>query len=304
MSQTPQPSWLAATPVVFVLLWSTGFIGAKFGLPYAEPFTFLAYRFWMVALLFLIIVVVTGAPWPKSAREAGHNLFVGILLHGIYLGGVFAAIAYGMSAGLSALIVGLQPALTALAARPLLGETITSRQWIGIVLGFLGLVLVVGTTLGEGFDLDRVGGTVSLALCFAGLVGITVGSMYQKAYCGNQDLRTGALFQYIGGAATVTVASFIASETGAVDWTPRFVFAMSWLIFVLSLGAVSLLMLIIRHGEISKVAGMFYLVPPVTALIAWPLFGETLTLLQISGIAVAALGVMLVTRGGVSKAKV
>ena len=289
------PALLSVMPAVFVILWATGFIGAKYGLPYAEPFTLLAYRFWIVAALFLAIVIATGAPWPKSAGEAGHNMVVGVLLHGVYLGGVFAAIAYGMSAGLSALIVGLQPALTALVARPLLGETISAVQWGGIAMGFFGLFLVVGTSLGDTFDVERVGGYPALILCAAGLIAITAGSMYQKAYCGNQDLRTGALFQYIGGASTVTLCAFLY-ESGRIEWTVELILAVSWMVFMLSVGAVSLLMIIIRHGDISKVASMFYLVPLATAVMAWPLFGETLNLLQIAGIAIAAFGVMLVTR--------
>lgn len=285
------PAWLSLTPSIFVLLWATGFIGAKFGLPYAEPFTFLTLRFWLVAGIFALIVVATRAPLPTSLSQAGHNLVVGILLQGTYLGGVFAALAHGMPAGLSALIVGLQPALTALVARPLFGARITAMQWLGVVLGFAGLVLVVGA------DIDLAGGVnpLTVGLCTAGLVGITAGSLYQKAFCGAQDLRTGACLQYVGGAATVTVPALLF-ETGTIDWTPEFLFALGWLILVLSVGAVTLLMVIIRHGDMSRVTAMFYLVPPVTVVMAWLLFDERLTLVQVAGIAVAALGVVLVTR--------
>jgi drug/metabolite transporter (DMT)-like permease len=296
MSQQP-PAWLSVTPAVFVVLWATGFIGAKFGLPYAEPFTFLTLRFWLVALLFGLIVLVTGAPRPASLRQAVHNLVVGVLLHGIYLGGVFAAIAYGMPAGLSALIVGLQPAMTALVARPLFGLRITALQWLGIILGFSGLVLVVGADLDLGAGATAGVDVLTLALCIAGLAGITAGSLYQKAFCAAQDLRTGAFLQYVGGASIVTVPALLF-ETNEIAWTPEFLFALGWLIVVLSFGAVTLLMLIIRHGDMSRVTAMFYLVPPVTVLMAWALFDERLTALQLAGIAVAAIGVMLVSRAG------
>lgn len=296
MTQQP-PAWLTFTPAIFVLLWATGFIGAKFGLPYAEPFTFLTLRFWLVALLFGAIVLATGAPRPSSLRQTVHNLVVGVLLHGIYLGGVFAAIAYGMPSGLSALVVGLQPAVTALVARPLFGARISPLQWLGIVLGFAGLMLVVGADLDLGAGATPGVNGLTLALCVAGLVGITAGSLYQKAFCAAQDLRTGAFLQYVGGASTVTVPALLF-ETNTIDWTPEFFFALGWLIVVLSFGAVTLLMLIIRHGDMSRVTAMFYLVPPVTVLMAWALFGETLTLVQLAGMVVAAIGVMLVSRGG------
>jgi len=296
MHQQP-PVWLSATPAIFVVLWATGFIGAKFGLPYAEPFTFLTVRFWLVALLFGLIVLATGAPRPATLRLAGHNLVVGVLLHGLYLGGVFTAIAYGMPSGLSALVVGLQPALTALVARPLFGTRIAAVQWIGIVLGFSGLVLVVGADLGLVAGSTAGVTATTLGLCIAGLVGSTAGSLYQKTFCAGQDLRTGALLQYVGGAATVTAPALLL-ETNHIDWTPEFLFALGWLIVVLSFGAVTLLMLIIRHGDMSRVTAMFYLVPPVTVLMAWALFDERLTALQLVGIAVAAIGVMMVTRGG------
>jgi drug/metabolite transporter (DMT)-like permease len=208
---------------------------------------------------------------------------------------VFAAIAYGMPSGLSALVVGLQPALTALVARPLFGASIAPLQWLGIVLGFSGLVLVVGV------DLDLAGSSgvtaLTLGLCVAGLLGITAGSLYQKAFCAAQDLRTGAFLQYVGGASIVTVPALLF-ETNDIAWTAEFLFALGWLIVVLSFGAVTLLMLIIRHGDMSRVTAMFYLVPPVTVLMAWALFDERLTALQLAGIAVAAIGVMLVSRAG------
>ena len=289
-----RPLLLAAAPAVFVVLWATGFVGAKFGLPHAEPFTFLVWRFWCVAAIFLAVVLVSRAPWPRSVPQALHNVFVGVLLHGVYLGGVFAAIAQGMPAGLSAIIVGLQPALTALVARVFLNETVSARQWAGIGLGFAGLVFVVGAA-GDGLDLAAAGGTGALALCIAALFGITFASLWQKTWCGGEDLRTGALFQYVGGAMAVSAAAF-ATETGRVDWTGEFVFAFAWLVLVLSVGAVTLLMLMIRHGDISRVASLFYLVPPVTALMTWALFGETLSTSQLLGVFFVAFGVMLVTR--------
>ncbi len=289
------PLWLKLSPALFVFLWATGFVGATWGLPYAEPFTFLSYRFSIVAVLLVIIALSTRAVWPATPKQCAHNMIVGILIQGTYLGGVFYAISRGMPTGLSALVAGLQPALTALAARPLLGEHVSRLQWLGIALGFAGLVLVLwnkaGITGDAGWPLDWI------ALGCAGLatIGITAGSMYQKAFMTGQDIRTGTVWQYIGALVPVLVLSWLLEE-GTVHWTTDFIFAMVWLCLVLSIGAVSLLMLIIRHGDVSRVAGLFYLVPVVTAVMSYFLFGEQLNAVQIGGIAVTAFGVALVSR--------
>ncbi|MGQ9368507.1 DMT family transporter [Azospirillum sp. A39] len=283
-------AWVALMPGVFVVLWSTGFIGAKYGLPYAEPVTFLLVRMAIVAAVLAVVAVATGARWPGSAREAWHIAVAGLLVHGVYLGGVFCAIAKGVPAGVTAVIVGLQPLLTAALAGWLLGERVSARQWGGLLLGLAGVVLVVRDKL----VLDA-GHLAGIGLALAALVGITVGTLYQKRHCTGMDLRTGAAIQY---AATAAVFGVLAplTESMRIQWTGEFVFALLWLTFVLSVGAIFLLFVLIRRGAAARVASLFYLVPPVTALIAWLLFGERLGPLALAGMGLAVAGVALVNR--------
>jgi len=291
MNENPQTSvWIAATPILFVFLWATGFIGAKYGLPYAEPLTFLLVRFSIVAAILLLVTLITRAPWPQTPTLALHCMVTGILLHGFYLGGVFWAIARGMPAGISALIVGLQPILTAFLARLLLGERMSRRQWSGLVLGLAGLSLVLGPKLPDGGA--AWGNAGALILNLIALAGITLGTIYQKAFATNVGLRTGGFLQYVG-AGFVIGAGMLIFETGRIEWTTDLVLAMTWLVLVLSIGAITLLMLLIRRGAVSQVAALFYLVPPVTVLIAYFMFGETLTWLHLAGIAITAFAVWL-----------
>lgn len=280
-------------PALFVLLWSTGFIGAKFGLPYAEPFTFLALRFALVIALLAGVALATRAPWPSDRRLIGHLAMSGILVHALYLGGVFAAIHRGLPSGLTALLVGLQPVLTALVAGRLLGETVSGRQWLGLMLGLAGVALVLSTRL-SGIRLDGFGWD-GVAFALVALFGITAGTLYQKRHCTGMDLRTGAVVQYLGAGALMLPAA-LAFETMRITWTGDFIFALAWLVLVLSVGAISLLMTLIRLGEAARVASLFYLVPPVTALMAWGLFGETMSMIGLLGLALAAIGVALVVR--------
>lgn len=283
-----QNLWLAAMPGTFVLLWSTGFIGAKLGLPYAEPMTFLTLRFAIVAVLLAVMATVMGAPWPKRWRDAGHTAIAGLLLHGVYLGGVFSSIHLGVDAGVSALIVGIQPLLVAAVAGPVLGERVSALQWLGLVLGLAGVALVVSDKLGQG-----VGTPLGYAFSVFALAGITVGTVYQKKYCGGIDLRTGNVVQFaVTGAAMLPFAW--AFETMQVVWSGRFVFALAWLCLVLSVGAITLLYLLIRRGAAARVASLFYMVPPSTALIAWFLFDERLSVVALAGMACAVVGVALV----------
>lgn len=272
-------------PLLFVFLWSTGFIGAKFGLPYAEPLTFLLWRYALVVGLMLPIVVLTRAPWPKEPRQWLHIGITGVLVHGFYLGGVFMAIHQGLPAGVTALVVGLQPLLTALAAGGLLGEQVLPRQWLGLALGFLGVGLVVSGKL----EAKAVG---MLLPALAALAGITLGTLYQKRFCARFDLRTGSVLQFVP-AALCTLPVALATETMDVDWQGDFVFALLWLVLVLSIGAISLLNLLIRQGSAVNVARLFYLTPPTTALMAWALFGETLRPLALVGMGLAVAGVYL-----------
>jgi len=277
-------------PPLFVLLWSSAFIGAKFGLPDAEPMTFLAIRFALVAALFAMIALALRSPWPASWRQAGHIAVVGALVQGIYLSGVFVAIDRGLPAGLASLIVGLQPILTALLAGRLLGERVRGRQWIGLALGIAGVAMVLGERL-EATALDPVG----LATCGFGLIAISLGTLHQKRFASDMNIVTGSAVQNLTATA-VTLAGALALETLSVRWTPTFVLSLAWMTVVVSIGAFSLLMLMIRLGEAVKVSSLFYLVPPTTAVLAWLTFGERIGILGAFGIAVAALGVALVVR--------
>jgi drug/metabolite transporter (DMT)-like permease len=286
----PTETWVAWMPWTFVFLWSTGFIGAKLGLPYAPPVTFLLLRFAFVLALMLPIALLARARWPGTPSEVAHIGVAGVLLHGGYLGGVFTAIHSGMSAGLAALIVGLQPVLTAVAVAPILRERVSARQWLGLVLGFGGVALVVAqrATLA---GLTPFGG----AMILLALASITAGTVYQKRFCGAFDLRAGSVIQFV--AAGAVLAPFAAAfERAPVRWTGEFIFALAWLVLVLSIGAISLLTLLIRRGAATKVASLFYLVPPFTAVIAFLLFDERLGALGIAGFALAVIGVALVVR--------
>lgn len=284
-------AFVATMPGVFVVLWSTGFIGAKFGLPYAEPFTFLSLRILLVIALLAGVAVVMRAPWPNDRRMIGHLAVSGLLVHAVYLGGVFAAIQAGLPSGLTALLVGLQPLLTAVVAGRLLGEQVTRRQWVGLALGLAGVAMVLSTRL-TALDFSALPWR-GLGFALAALLGMTAGTLYQKRFCTGMDLRTGSVVQYLAAAAILLPAA-VLTETMRVEWTGSFIFALGWLVLVLSVGAISLLMTLIRVGEAARVASLFYLVPPVTALMAWALFDERLGLVGLAGMVLAAGGVALV----------
>lgn len=277
-------------PGLFVVLWATGFIGAKAGIPYAEPFTFLTWRFYIVAVLLGLIALITKAPFPQRRIDYIHIAVAGILVQGIYLGGVFAAISIGVSASVSAIIVGVQPLLTTLIAGPVLGEQLKPRQWLGFILGLLGLILVV-TREFSWQTTDMFG----LVLCTASLIAIAIGTIYQKKYCANLDLRSGSMIQFIAAGTLMFVIALIF-EKRVIVWNAQFIFALTWLCLVLSVGAISLFFVLIRRGEASRVAALFYLVPPVTVLMAWAFFGETLRPLAIVGMILSATGVALVVK--------
>ncbi|MBB4285789.1 DMT family transporter [Roseospira goensis] len=287
-------AFVTAMPALFVLLWSTGFIGARFVLPHSQPLTFLALRFAITVALFLPLVWLARAPWPARPALAGHAMVAGLLLHGGYLGGVFVAIEWGLPAGIAALIAGLQPLLTAVAAGPLLGERVSARQWLGLGLGLVGVVMVLGDKLAPraGALFDGFGPEAVAAAAVA-VLAITAGTLYQKRYCGGLDPRTGAVFQFGAAMLAMLAAVWVTGEDTTIAWTPGFVFGLVWLVVVLSIGAVTLLMLLIRLGEAARVASLFYLVPPVTALLAWLLFDERLGVLALAGMAVVAVGVLL-----------
>lgn len=281
------PALAAAAPYLFVLLWSTGFIAAKFGLPHAEPFAFLAYRFLILVPLTALICVLTQARWPREARVYGHLVLAGLLLHGVYLGGVFAAIRAGLGAGVVALIVGGQPLLTVLLARLWLRERVVGRQWLGLGVGLIGVYGVLADRLALG-----LGASDGLPWAIAALAGISVGTLYQKKHCGGVELPVSTLVQYSACALLFTLLAPLLGSLAA-DWTPAFIGALFWLVVVLSLGAIGLLYFLLRQGAAADVARFFYLVPAVTALLAYFLFGEQLGLAAIAGMVAIAAGVVL-----------
>ena len=277
-------------PLLFVFLWSTGFIGAKYGLPYAEPLSFLFVRYLAVIALMTAIALLTRAPWPKAPMQWVHIGVSGLLVHAVYLGGVFIAIKQGLPAGITSLVVGMQPLLTALGAGWLLGERVVGRQWLGLALGFVGVALVVSGKFG---DTAALGPMLLPALC--ALLGITVGTLYQKRYCARFDLRTGSVIQFVP-TALATLPVILLFDGFHVDWTGDFIFALAWLVLVLSIGAISLLNLLIRSGSAVNVASLFYLTPLSTALIAFLMFDEKLGWLAVLGMGLAVSGVYLVAR--------
>jgi drug/metabolite transporter (DMT)-like permease len=281
-------TWLARlAPGLFVILWSSGFIGAKYGLPYAEPFTYLSVRMGLGLALFAVIVAVSRPLWPPVSLLL-NSAVVGLLAQGVYLGGVFVSIHLGLPAGLSALISGLQPVLTSTLATRWLGERVGLLQWAGLALGAIGVYLVVEGRLAMGGT--QPGAWVAIV---AALIGITVGTLYQKRYCARVDLRISMLVQLAASCLLFVPAAFLF-ETRAISWTADFIFAVAWMVLVLSFGANLLLFWLIRRSAATRVASLFYLTPSVTALMAWILFGEHLDTLSLIGMGVCAIAVLLV----------
>ena len=278
---------LKFAPFLFVFLWSTGFIGAKFGLPYADALSFLLVRYFLVIGLMTALALATRAPWPSDPRRWLHIGISGVLVHAFYLGGVFVAIQHGLPAGITALVVGMQPLLTAFGAGMFLGEKVTPRQWGGLALGLVGVFLVLSGKVAADAPLDAM-----LIPAVVALLAITAGTLYQKKFCPSFDLRTGAVIQFLPTAALTALAIALFGEF-RIDWAPPFVFALGWLVLVLSLGAISLLNLLIRSGSAVNVASLFYLTPPTTAVIAWLLFDETLSGAALAGMVLAVGGVWL-----------
>jgi len=284
---SPMTRAAAAFPALFVLLWSTGFIAAKFGLPYAPPLTFLLIRFALVAALMAVVVAVMRVPWPSSRREIVDASIAAWLVHGVYLGGVFVALSRGMPAGTAAMLVGLQPIVTVFLARWWLRERVVARQWIGLVLGLVGVWLVVRHKV----HLDADPWAFVATAC--ALAGISVGTLWQKRHASHVDLRTGAVIQFAACTALYLPLVLLFEREGTVRWTPQFSFAIGWSVLVLSLGAISLLYWLLRHGAAAGVASLFYLVPPVTAAMAYVLFDERLDAVAIAGMVVIMVAVAL-----------
>jgi drug/metabolite transporter (DMT)-like permease len=277
-------------PALFVVLWSTGFVGAKYGLPYAPPFLFLALRLAIAAVLLAGLAAALGSARMAARRQYGHAAVVGLLLHAGYLGGTFFGISRGIPAGVAAVIVSLQPVLTAVLAARVLGERPTARQWFGLVLGVGGVALVVGPgVVGSAAPLP-VSGVIG---CLVALVSGTLGTVYQKRHGDGIPLVWGTAVQYAAATVALLLAA-LTTEDLAIDWTPHFVAALVWLVLVLSIGAILLLLLLLRRGTAAGVSSLYYLVPPATAVEAWFLFGERVSALSLIGIGVTAVGVALV----------
>ncbi len=288
-----QAALLQAMPAVFVLIWSTGFVVARFGMPHAPPMSFLALRYACSLLAFGVWIVLARARWPRDGMQWLHLAVTGVLMHGGYLGGVWIAIKGGLGAGLVALIVGLQPLLTALWLSAQQGQgaghRVTHRQWLGLCLGLLGLLLVVGNKLHLG-EASLLG----LAFTVLALASITVGTLYQKRWLAACDVRTANSVQLL--AALVVTLPLALMESESIDWHPHMVGALAWSVLVLTLGGSSLLYLLIQRGAATRVTSLMYLVPPCTAVLAWLLFDEALGLSVLAGLALTAVGVALVVR--------
>ena len=293
MSGSPRDeALLRAMPAVFVLIWSTGFIVARYGMPHAPPMKFLAVRYALSFLCFLLWIRISGVRWPQSRGQWAHLAVTGVLMHAVYLGGVWAAVKAGMGAGLSSLIVGLQPVLTAvwLSAS---GSRVTGRQWLGLSLGLAGLVLVVSRKFAQGSAGDTAT-AFNVALAVLALLAITIGTLYQKRFVQPCDVRSANAVQLLAALAVTLPLALLESE--AMRWNIELAGAMAWSVLGLTLGGSSLLYLLIQRGAAASVTSLMYLVPPTTALVAWVLFSEPVTAVTLAGTALTAFGVSLVVR--------
>jgi drug/metabolite transporter (DMT)-like permease len=290
-------AWVRATPVVFVLIWSTGFIVARYGMPHAPPLSFLALRYALSIACFLLWIWWAKVAWPQSRQQFLHLSVTGLLMHAGYLGGVWLAVKAGMGSGLSSLIVGFQPVLTAIwLAYSLRGSDqpgVSRRQWLGLLLGFVGLLMVVWRKLTLGSPLDHVT-PANMAFVLAALLSITVGTLYQKRFVKPCDVRSANTVQLM--AALVVTLPLALMETETMRWNSELAGAMAWSVLGLTLGGSSLLYLLIQRGAAASVTSLMYLVPPTTAMMAWVLFDESITLATLLGTALTALGVSLVVR--------
>lgn len=299
---TPRPDAVVlvrAMPAVFVLIWSTGFIVARYGMPHAPPFKFLVVRYALSIGCFLLWIVIARVKWPRSGSEWAHLAVTGVLMHAGYLGGVWAAIKAGMGSGLASLIVGIQPVLTglwlSLVSRPTSAATnpVSGRQWVGLLMGFAGLVLVVSRKIGLGTPGDLANG-VNLGFAVGALLSITIGTLYQKRFVKPCDVRSANTVQLVAAFAVTLPVALLEPES--MQWNGELAAAMAWSVLGLTLGGSSLLYILIQRGAAASVSSLMYLVPPATAALAWILFDEPVTLVTIAGTLLTALGVSLVVR--------
>ena len=289
MERQQNQAWLRAMPAVFVLIWSTGFIVARYGMPNSPPFTFLLWRYIFSMVCFVLWVKWARVPWPQGRAQWGHLAVTGVLMHAGYLGGVWAAVKVGMGAGLTALIVGLQPVITAiwLSSR---GGHVSRRQWQGLALGFVGLAMVVSRKLEGGIEVTPW----SLTMITMALASITTGTLYQKRFVQPCDVRSANAVQLM--AAYLVTLPIALMESEPALWNAEMMWALAWSVVALTLGGSSLLYILIQRGAAATVTSLMYLVPPTTAVMAWILFNEPITWVTLAGIAVTAIGVSWVVR--------
>jgi len=292
---SPSPSALnpmtfASIAALFIFFWASGFVAAKYGLPYAEPFTLMAARFVVGAAILVPACFVLKATWPKTLRDTTHILIAGFGVQTVYLIGVYYGIWFGISTGVTALVVGLQPLLTGVLAGFVLKEKVTPRNWVGLVLGFIGLGLVVWDRV-----LAPTDALWGLAILLMGLAGITLGTLYQKKYCGPFDVRAGVALQNVMSCIVMLVLAVIF-ESMIIDWTGEFVFAVLWSAIGLSVFAICLYYWLVQRGAAARITSLIYLSPPTTAVMGWAMFGEILSWQAIAGMAVAMTGVALAVR--------
>ncbi|MGY2050950.1 DMT family transporter [Methylobacterium sp. JK268] len=295
ITPAPDSAALAArlAPVLFVLIWATGFVVARLVAPHADPLTFLSLRFFATVAVLGAIAHLGRAPWPRGWRGWRDALVAGILMQGLYLDGVFWAVSRGLPAGIAALVTSLQPLLTALVAGPLLGERVSARRWFGIALGFLGAGMVLAPRIGAAAGAIQ---PAALAVCFGATLAITFGTLWQKRTAAAVDLRTNAAVQFLG-AGLMTLPLALILEEGRFDASVPVLAGLAWAVLGLSVGGILILLGLIRRGAVSGVAALFYLVPPVAAVMAYALFGEALVPLQVLGMVVAVAGVAVAGRG-------
>ncbi len=288
----PRPLSTLLPPALFVVIWATGFIVARLVAPHIEPLTFMLVRYIGAGSVLAVFAVITGASWPRTGREVLSAVVSGILLHAAYLGGVFWAVRHGMPGGITSLIVGLQPIATAALVGPLLGEAVSLRRWSGVIIGLAGALLVILPKLGwqGGIPLP------ALMACLIAMLAITFGTIWQKRTGAGINLLTGTVVQY-AAAFVITLPVAYATETMHITLSRDLVIGWLWAIFGLSIGAILLLLSLIRKGAVASVASLIYLVPPLAALMAWLAFGETLSGMQIIGMMIAAAGVAIANRG-------
>ena len=284
-----------AIPLIFVLLWSTGWIVARYSADYADPLTFLSARYALAGLVLVAFAVFAKAQWPQGRAEYGHALVSGVLIHAIYLGCVWWAIRQGVPTAISALIAATQPLLTTLLAPALAGERIQPMRWLGVLVGMAGLVIVLAPRLFGVSVADLQHAAWPIGINFLGMVSVTFGTFYQKRFIRSGDLRTVTVLQYAGALALTLPVAFLL-EPMHIEWNATMIAVMAWSVLALSIGAIALLLLLIRRGEVSKSAQLIYLIPPTASIQAYFLFGEQLSLVQIAGMALTALGVALASR--------